>query len=121
MVEGRENQLETTKLAFHEAFEPFAAAGMSEFAQRLGLDLPNTLARNGKLLTHFFEGVIRFFPDAETHSQYLLFPRRQCCQDFSCLLLKVDVHHRVRGLNDPFVLDKIAEMAIFLFPDGRFQ
>ena len=50
--------------------------------------------------------------------RYLLFARRQCRQDFSCLLLKVDVHHRVRGRNDPFVFDKIAEMAVFLFPTG---
>ena len=77
-LELRVESLVGTKLAFHEAFEPFTAAGVSEFAQRLGLDLPNTFARNGKLLTHLFEGVIRFFADAETHSQHLLFTRRQC-------------------------------------------
>src|SRR4030095_2448371 len=84
-----------TKLAFHEAFESFTAAGVSECAQRLGFNLPNTSPRYRKLLTHLFECVIRFFADAETHSQYLLFARRQCRQDFSCLFLKVDVHHRV--------------------------
>ena len=47
---------------------------MTQLTERLRLDLPNSLPRDIKLLTHLFERVIGVHVDAETHSQYLGFP-----------------------------------------------
>ena len=77
------------ELAVHETPQPLTAARVSKLAERLGLDLSDTLTGNSKLLTHFFKGVIRFLPNTESHSQDLLFPRRQGRQDLLGLLLQV--------------------------------
>src|SRR5918999_1004992 len=108
-------------LTLHKALQALATAWMSELAQRLGFNLANPFARNRELLTHFFECMIGFLPDTETHPQDLLFAWREGRQDLSGLLLKVNIYHGIRRGNDPFVFDKIAKMAVFLFPYRSFQ
>ena len=44
----------STLLAFHEALEVARTPGLAQLAQRLGLDLPNPLARHRELLADFF-------------------------------------------------------------------
>src|SRR5450631_3110474 len=58
-----------------EAAQLFAAAGMTQLAQRLGLYLADPLAGDVELLAHLFERVIGVHVDAEAHAQYLRFPR----------------------------------------------
>src|SRR5450631_4408475 len=59
-------------LTFHEALEALAARRVAQFAQRLGLDLADTLARDLEVLPHLFQGVIRLLADAEAHAQDFL-------------------------------------------------
>jgi len=63
---------------------------MTQFPKSLGLDLPDPFPGDIKVLPHFFEGVIGFFIDAETHLQDFLFrgvsvdrTRRVCSERFS--------------------------------------
>jgi hypothetical protein len=37
------------------------------------------------------------------------------------LLLQVDVHHRVRRRDNPFILNKVAQVTVFFLSHGRFQ
>jgi len=46
---------------------------MLELAQRLGLDLPDALARHAELLPDFLQRVIGVHADAESHSEHALF------------------------------------------------
>src|SRR5437879_10294244 len=50
---------------------------MLQLAQRLGLDLTNTLARHRELLADFFQGVVGVHADAEAHAQHAFLARRQ--------------------------------------------
>ena len=94
---------------------------MAQFAQGLRFDLPNALARDGELLSHFFQRVIGFFADAEPHAQDLFFARRQSRQNFAGLFLQVDIHHRIGRRDNSLILDEVAEMTVFLLADGRFE
>lgn len=58
---------------FHEAAELVAATGVLQFAYGLGLDLTDALARDVKLLTDLFEGVVGRHLDTEPHAQHLGF------------------------------------------------
>src|SRR5208283_1272560 len=52
---------------FQECPQAMAAAGVAQFAQRLGLDLADALARHGKVLSDFLEGVLASVVQAEPH------------------------------------------------------
>jgi hypothetical protein len=54
-----------------------APARVLELAQSLGLDLPDTLPGNVKLLPDFFKGMIGIHSDSKAHSQHSLFPRSE--------------------------------------------
>jgi hypothetical protein len=55
-----------------------ASARMLELAQRLGLDLADTLARHRKLLADlFFQRVLGFMPMPKRIAQHALFAWRQ--------------------------------------------
>jgi hypothetical protein len=58
---------------FHEAAELVAATGVLQFAYGLGLDLTDALARDVKLLTDLFEGVVGRHLDTKPHAQHLGF------------------------------------------------
>jgi len=94
---------------------------VTQFAQRFRFDLPNSLPCHLKILADFFEGMVRFFADAEAHPQHLLFAWCQGVQNPRSLIGKVPLDHRFEGGNDTFVLDEIAEARILLFTDGSLQ
>lgn len=56
---------------------------MAQFAQCLGFDLANPLARHVKLLADFLEGVVGVHIDTKAHTQHFGFTRGQATQDFA--------------------------------------
>src|SRR5687767_9524237 len=63
--------------AIQEASELAAPAWMLELAERLGLDLADTFARDRKLLADFLERVVGVHADAEAHAQHAFLARRE--------------------------------------------
>src|SRR5207248_1782353 len=114
-------RLRRQRLILDEAAQPLRAARVPQFPQRLGLDLPDALARHLEVLSHFLEGVIGLLPDAEAHAEHLLLARRERRQHLPRLLREVHVDHRVGGRGDGLVLDEVAEVAVLLLADGSLQ
>src|ERR1700687_3972680 len=85
----------STLLAFHEALEVARAPSLAQLAQRLGLYLTNTFARDGELLADLFEGAVGLLADAEAHAQDLLFAWRQRRQYLARLLAQVAADRRL--------------------------
>src|SRR5581483_2683426 len=96
-------------------------ARVAQLAQRLRLDLPYALARDGEFLADLLQRVVGFLADAEAHAQHLLFARRERREHLARLFLKIDVHDRVGRRHDALVLDEVAEMAVLLLADGRLE
>src|SRR5712692_1652234 len=97
----------------HEAFKFFAAAGMAQFAQRLGLNLPDALARHREILADLFERMIRVLPNPEPLAQDPLFAGGQGFERVVDLSLKVIPNRRLERRDRLLVLYKIAEVAVF--------
>src|SRR5689334_6499986 len=79
-----------------ESLQSDAAAGMTQLSQRLGFDLPDTLARDGEILADLFERVFIpvFEPEAQTDNS--LFTGRQRLQHFGCLFVQVQIDDLIR-------------------------
>src|SRR5439155_5324958 len=73
--------------ALREPLETSRASRVAQLAQRLRLDLPDTLARHREPRAHLFEGVVRALTDAEAQAEHLLLARRQGREDFPRLFL----------------------------------
>src|SRR6185437_2693286 len=108
-------------LALHESFEVTGAPGLAQLAQRLGLDLPDALARHRELLSDFFQRVVGLLSDTEAHPQDLLFARRQRRQHLALLLAEVALNRGLYRRGRQLVLDEIAERAFFLVADRSLQ
>jgi hypothetical protein len=104
-------------LAFHEALEFARAPGLAQLAQRLGLDLANTFARGGEHLADLFEGAVGLQADAEAHPEDLLFAWRQRRQDLAHQLGEIAPERRLDRRWREFVLNEVAERALFLVAD----
>ena len=94
---------------------------MTQLAQRLRLDLPNTLTRDVEFRTHLFERALPPILKTEAQSQHALFAgaeRLKRCDDL--LTQKLAVRRLIRLLRR-LVLDEVAEMAIFFFSDRCLQ
>ncbi len=96
-----------------------AAAGMPQFTQRLGFDLADALARNGKVLAHFLERMLAAILEAEAHLDDLFFARAQGFQHLSGLLAQVEIDDGLRRRNHAAVHDEIAQVRLFFFTDRR--
>ena len=94
---------------------------MAQLAQGLGFDLADPLARDVELLADLLERVRLAVDQTEAHAQHLLLPRRQRGQDFLELLAQQGIGGLLRRLGGLVVLDEVAEMAVFLLADGRFE
>src|SRR5215510_2520812 len=95
---------------------------MAEFAQRLRFDLADAFARDGEVLADLFERVLAAVrPQAEAHLDDLLLARRKRLQNFLRDFAEVDVDDGLGRVLDGLVLDKIAEVRIFLFADRGLQ
>src|SRR5262247_2457203 len=64
-----------------EAPELLRARRMAQLAERLGLDLPDALARDGEILADLLERVLAPVREAEAEAQDLFLARRQRVQD----------------------------------------
>src|SRR5689334_22871569 len=73
-------------LAVREVLEGLRARRVAELAQRLGLDLPDALARDLEALSDLLEGVVGLLADAEAQAQDLLLARRERGEDLARLL-----------------------------------
>ena len=70
----------------------FRPARVPELAQSLCLNLPDPLARHGKPLPHFLQGVIRFLTDTKAHAEDLLLARSKRSQNFPSLFFETRVN-----------------------------
>src|SRR6202158_144746 len=107
-------------LAFHEALEVARAPNLAQLAQRLRLDLANPFARDGEQLADLFEGAVGL-ADAEAHPQDLLFAWRQRRQDLAHQLAEIAPDRRLDRRWREFVLDEVAERALFLVAERGFE
>src|SRR5437660_7718892 len=94
---------------------------MLQLAQRLRLDLADTLARHAELLADFFQSVVGVHADAEAHAEHAFFAGRQRGQNPRRGLTQVGLDRGVDGEDRVLVLDEIAEMRVFLVTDRRLQ
>ena len=94
---------------------------MAELAQRLRLDLTDSLSRDVELLADLFKRVVRVHVDAEAHAQDLRLARREPGQDGFGRLAQAFVGRRIDRRADRRVLDEVAEMRIFIIADGRLH
>src|SRR5690348_6771365 len=92
-----------------------------ELAQRLGLDLPYTLAGDRELLADFFQRVIGVHADAEAHAQHALFARRERGEHARRRFAQVRLDRGVDRQNGVLVLDEIAEMRILLVANWSLE
>src|SRR3984893_5331722 len=106
---------------FQERSQLATARRVAQLPQRLGLDLPDTLAGDREGLSDFFQCVLAAVADPKTHLDDALFARRQGLQDRLGLLLQVQVDHRVGGRDHLAILDEIAQIAVFVFPNLRVE
>src|SRR6266542_678269 len=104
-----------------ERLQLFGPRRMPEFAQGLGLDLPDALACHVEGAADLLESVLRDVADAETHLQDLLLARSQRLQDPARLLLEVGDQDRIDRRKHLPVLDEIAQMRILFFSDRGFE
>ena len=87
---------------------------MLELAQRLGLDLPDALARHRELLADFLKRVVGVHADAEAHAQNAFLARRQRRQHPGGCFPEVRLDRRVDRLDRIHIRDEIAKEPISL-------
>src|SRR5207249_11602004 len=92
------------RLILDEGLEVAPAQRVAQLAERLGLDLPDALARHREALADLFERVLPLFADAEPEAQDLLLLRRQRGQRALDLGREVLTHQRVVGRAGRLVL-----------------
>src|ERR1017187_2875062 len=94
---------------------------MTQLAEGLGFDLADALAGDLEALADFFQGVLGTVFEAEAHLDDALLTRGERAQNLRGVLLEVDADDGFTGRDSLPILDKIAEVRIFLFADGRFE
>src|ERR1039457_701177 len=109
------------KRGIEERAQAMAAAGMPQFPERLGLDLPYALARHGEMLADLFERVLAAVLQSKAHLDDLLFAGTEGLQDFGRLFAKVQIDDRLGRRHHAAVDQKIAEMGFFFLTDRRLE
>ena len=94
---------------------------MAEFAQGLGFDLPDTLSCDVEFLADLFESPRSSVIETESESEHLLLPLSKCTQHLHQLLLEQCECGCVSRYRHVVILDEVAQMAVFLFADGRLK
>jgi hypothetical protein len=98
-----------------------APAWVPQLAQRLGLDLPDPLARDREILSDFFQSVLAAVLQAEAHLDDFLFARRERLQHLCGLFAQIQIDHGVGRRHTRLVDQKIRQMRLFLFANWSFQ
>jgi hypothetical protein len=70
---------------------------MLQLAQRLGLDLTDTLSGHRKLLADFFQRVVGVHADAEAHAEHAFFARRERGQHAGGGFAQVGLDRSING------------------------
>jgi len=94
---------------------------MAELPQRLGFDLADPLASNGKDLADFFKSAFGAIVQAKPHPDYGFLAGGERLQQASHPLLQVEFDGRVGGRNKCFVLDQVSQARLAVLPNGRLQ
>src|SRR5229473_804223 len=105
----------------HQGPQPPRPLGSAELPQRLGLDLPDPLARDIKLLADLFEGVLALAADAEAQPDDLLLSRREDLQDAGGFVAHVPFVDGVHRRPDRAIFDEVAERRIAFAAHRRFK
>src|SRR2546427_4774239 len=106
---------------FDEIFQALASRRMAQLAQRLGLDLADPLAGHPELPADFLQRPGTAIIEPEAQLQHLALTRRQRLQHVLQLLLQHGERRRFGRREGVLVLDEVAQVAVFLFADGRLQ
>src|SRR6266545_868623 len=104
-----------------EAPELLGARGMAELAERLGLDLPDALARDREVLPHLFQGVLAAVREPEAEAQHLFLARGQRVQHLVGLLAETQADYALDRRAHLLVLDEVAQVAVLLLADRRLE
>src|SRR5467141_620025 len=91
---------------------------MAQLAQRFRFDLTDAFAGDRERVAHFFKRVFGTILQAKAHLDDFFFARRQRLQQRRRLFLKTDADSSVRGRYGRLVLDKFAQVRIFLLANG---
>src|SRR4030095_17036167 len=95
---------------------------MTQFPERLRLDLPDAFAGYCEMLTDFFERVLASVrSQTKPHLDDFFFTRRARLQDFLCALAQVYVDHSFGWILNRLVLNEIAKMRIFFLADRSLE
>src|SRR6202790_3280655 len=94
---------------------------MPQLSSGLGLNPADSFSRYRKRLSDFLKRVLRAVFQPKAHLDDLLLARRQRTQHLRSLVFEVDVDHCLGRRNYRPVLDKVAQMRIFLFANRRFE
>src|SRR5713226_1934570 len=98
-----------------------AAAGMAQFAQGLGLNLTDALAGDVELFAHFLQRAAAAIVQAEAQLQHFALALGQAIQHIFHLLLEKLVAGGVGGSQRGMIFDEVAQVAVVLFANGRFE
>src|SRR5438552_4700016 len=104
-----------------EAPELLRARRVAQLAERLGLDLPDALARDREILSDLLERVLASVGEAEAEPEHLLLARGQRVQDVVGLRAQREADDGVDRRHHLFVLDEVAEMAILFLADRGLE
>ena len=94
---------------------------MLQLPERLGLDLADALAGDAELLAHFLQRMVGVHANAEAHAQHALLAGSEARQDAGDGFLEVRLDRRVDRDDRVLVLDEVAQVAVFLVADRRFE
>ena len=83
---------------------------MLQLAQRLRLDLTDTLSGHRELLADFFQRVVGVHADAEAHAQHAFFARGERGQHARRGFAQVGLDRGVDRQDGVLVLDEVAEV-----------
>src|SRR2546428_12896174 len=110
-----------TRSRLEKAPELLRARGVSELAQRLGLDCSDALTGACEVLPDLLQRVLAAVGEAEAEPQHLLLARGERVEDLVRLLPEREADDRLDGRDDLLVLYEIAEVAVFFFSDRCFE
>ena len=94
---------------------------MAELAQGFGFNLPDTLAGDPELLADFLERPGAAVFKTEPEAQHLTFALVKLAENLVQLLLEQLARGGIGRGQGGTVLDEVAEVAVFLLADRRFQ
>ena len=106
---------------FQKVLQLFAAARMAQLAQRLRLNLTDTLTRYAKVLAHFLQGAAATVLQAKAQLKHTFFARGQGLQNLVQLLTQQRKASSISRRRRIMVLNKIAKMRILFLTNRRLQ